>query len=263
MKAKRIQKIKNFESFYDNCIAIFTELRDNDDRAKIFQKEYMLNICPGSRIGGEEKRIIEVFWGARAYDFETKGNNWRSLSETGTTLFFYRNDTGDITISLYPAKTENRQPVENYIALYEWLDPRKLNDKTFVESLWKDFMAYMECTSLDGKPTYKQTLRISYLRNFKHLVVKNTWQPRKATKFATVIFQWVLTVGLSGIIIFFVTVWSRPDSTEEELQLIKINKNLEDISNRLMIFEETKKDIESISSALDSLKINRTNNINY
>lgn len=74
MKEIRHQKIKDFEKFYDNCNVTFTKLRDGDKRAKIFENEYMLCICPGSRAGGNEKRIVEIFWGARAYEFETKGN---------------------------------------------------------------------------------------------------------------------------------------------------------------------------------------------
>src|SRR5690606_8544931 len=104
-------------SFYDNCETKFNSLRDNDDRVVTFQREYMLSICPGSRVGGNEKRIVEVFWGARPYEFETKGNQWKSLKETGATLFFYRNDTGDVTISIYPAKTEFREPIESQITV--------------------------------------------------------------------------------------------------------------------------------------------------
>jgi hypothetical protein len=253
MKEKRLQKISDFDRFYDSCETIFTNLRDNDSRAIIFQNEYMLCICPGSRAGGDEKRVVEIFWGARAYEFETKGKQWKSYKETGATLFFYRNDTGDITVSLYPAKTEFRQPIENHIALYEWLNPKKLNNKAFIQSLWNDFIAYMECTSLDGKPTFYQRLRISYLRNFKHLVIDNKWRPTKFSEFTKDVFKWVLTVGLSGIIIYVLTQVTQPPTTETEIQLKEVNKNLEIVSKQLDKYSEGNSDLKTISITTDSI----------
>ncbi len=256
MKEKRLQKIKDFETFYDNCDSIFTVLRNNDNRAVIFQNEYILYICPGSRAGGNEKRIIEIFWGARPYEFETTSTQWKSLKETGTTLFFYRNDTGDITIYLYPAKSEFRQPIENHIALYEWLDPKQLNSQKFIKSLWNDFMAYMECTSLDGKPTFAQRTRISYLRNFKHLVVDNKWTPTKFSLFNKEVLKWVLTVGLSGVIIYIVTLLTQPQTTETEIQLRQVNKSLETVSKQLDKISANNNSTNTLSVALDSIQIN-------
>ena len=244
MKEKRIKKIKNFENFYDNCKSIFTALRDADPRVEIFQNEYMLCICPGSRAGGNEKRIVEIFWGGRGYEFETNGRQWKSLTETGATLFFYRNDTGDVTISIYPAKTEFRQPLESYISIHEWLDPIKLNNPKFIKSLWNDFIAYMECTSLDGKPTFLQRLRISYLRNFKHLIISNKSTETNFFIFCKDIFKWVITVGLSGTLIYFLSTMTQPKATDSEIQLKEINNHLKFICKKLDSFSVWTRDIK-------------------
>lgn len=233
MKESRIQKIKDFEKFYDNCNAIFTKLRDDDKRVDIFEKEYMLSICPGSRAGRNEKRIVEIFWGARPYEFITTDNSWKSLTEKGAALLFYRNDTGDVTIYLYPAKTEYMQPIENSITLYKWINPKKLNNKNFRKSLWNDFIAYMEYTSLDGKPTYLQKLRVNYLRFFKHLVIDKHWMPTKFSKFSLDILKWILTVGLSGAILLAISYLTQPKITETDIQLKKVNKQLEIISKQI------------------------------
>ncbi len=256
MKEKRLRKIKDFERFYDNCNSIFTNLRDNDSRVEIFENEYMLSICPGSRAGGTEKRIVEVFWGARLYEFETKGNSWNSLKETGATLFFYRSDTGDITISLYPAKTEFRQPIEDYITLYECLDPEKLNDDKFIKSLWNDFIAYMECTSLDGKPTFSQRIGISYLRYFKHLVIDSKRRPTKFSDFVGGVIKLVVATCFSGaVLIYFINFMTKPTTTETETQLKEVNKNLEAVSNQLSKISEGNADLKAISITTDSIAL--------
>lgn len=229
MKETRLRKVKDFEKFYDSSESLFTDIRDNDKRVEIFQREYMLIISPGSRAGGDEKRVVEIFWGARPYEYITKGNHWRSLTETGVTLFFYRNDTGDVTISLYPAKTEYRKPVEDYITLHELIDPKRLHSKRFIRSLWNDFIAYMEFTSLDGKPTFQQKLRIFYLKHFKHMVVNQTWMPTRFSEFSKEVFKWVLT---GGIIFYVIPILTEPKYSETDLQLIEINKKLEKISTR-------------------------------
>lgn len=257
MKEKRLQKIKDFEKFYDDSISIFTELRDKDKRVEIFQNEHMLCICPGSRAGGNEKRIIEVFWGARPYEYETKGNGWKSLTETGVTLFFYRNDTGDVTISLYPAKTEFRKPIEDYIALHEWVNPKRLNDKVFIRSLWEDFVAYMESTSLDGKPNYAQKLRIWYLRNFKHLVIKQTWMPTKFSGFIERILKIATTVIFSGaVLIYVINTMTKPSMTETEIQLREVNKQLETLSTKLDRIIKDNEDTKIIQAKIDSVAVN-------
>lgn len=257
MREKRLQKIKDFETFYDNSESVFTELRDKDKRVEIFQNEHMLCICPGSRAGGNEKRIVEVFWGARPYEFETKGNGWKSLTEKGATLFFYRNDTGDVTISLYPAKTEFRQPIEDYIALYEWVDPKRLNDEKFIQSLWEDFVAYMESTSLDGKPTYPQKLRIWYLRHFKHLVIKQTWTPTKFSKFIERVLKIVTTVFFSGaVLIYIINTMTKPSMTETEIQLREVNKNIQTLSTQLDRISKSDIDSKTIPAKIDSIVVN-------
>lgn len=256
MKEKRLQKIKEFETFYDNSKTVFKELGENDKRVEDFQREHMLCICPGSRAGGNEKRIVEIFWGAKAYEFETKGKNWKSLSETGATLFFYRNDAGDVTILLYPAKTEYRQPIEDFITLYEWIDPKKLNDSKFIKSLWNDFIAYMETTSLDGKPTYFQKLRIWYLRQFKHLVIKQTWTPTKFSEFIKRVLKTSTSVIFSGaVLIFLINRMTKPTTTETETQLMEVNKNLEKVSTQLDNISKDKSDFKTVPATIDSIAI--------
>jgi len=138
-----------------------------------------------------------------------------------------------ITISIYPAYTEYRKPIETSITIYSWLDPKKLNNRNFINSLWNDFMSYMEYTSLDGKPTFKQKLRISYLRNLKHLTIGSNWFPTKSSIFCKDILKYVLTVGLSGFIFYIAILIKRPKETKAEILLENTNKKIDKISIQL------------------------------
>lgn len=249
MRDKRLRKISDFNKFYTNCTSIFNNFNnENNNRIKRLQDLYMLTICPGSRAGGNENRIIEVFWGSRIYDSKTNGIRSKFLIEEGATLLFFRNDTGDITISLYPSKTEFRKPIEDSISLHEWIDPKKLNDEKFIRSLWNDFISYMEVTSIDGNPTPCQRLRVHYLRYFKHLVIDNKYINTKFSIDIKQIFKWVFTVGISGCIIYLFTLVLQPSSDET-------NKHLEKISHQLESIIYSNEKLKTISITFDSMNV--------
>lgn len=255
MARTRQDRSNDFDEFYKTAVDTFEAFRDNDPRAKKFEEIYKLHVRPGSRTGGNNKRVVEIFWGSRSLETITLGNTWKTLTEFGATLLFERDDNGFVMISIYPSGTDNRKPIESSISLKLWVDTIRLKDKSFLKSLWNDFMAYMECTSLDGNPTLLQRLRISYLRNFKHLVVDNKWLPTKFSEFCRDVFKWVLTVGLSGVIIYILTLMTQPKTTETELQLKEINKNIENVSTQIDKILENNKDIHSISVTVDSIDI--------
>ncbi|WP_064198646.1 MULTISPECIES: hypothetical protein [Emticicia] len=62
MARTRQDRRNDFDEFFRTAVATFTEFRDNDPRAEKFQNIYMLNICPGSRAGETNNRVVEVFW---------------------------------------------------------------------------------------------------------------------------------------------------------------------------------------------------------
>ncbi|WP_398452189.1 hypothetical protein AB3466_14035 [Sphingobacterium thalpophilum] len=260
MKEIRIQKINDFIKFSDSSEDIFKKFRDNDNQAEKFERDYMLTICPKGRGPHNNNRIVEIFWGARPYENQSTGKTWRSLVETGATLYFYRNDSGDVTVYLYPAKTENIQPIESLICLYRFLDPKELNKETFLKKLWDDFIAYMEVTSLDGNPTRRQRSRIYYLRNFKHLVIDKKWQNRRASDFLKDVLKWTFTVALSGIGIFFFALMNDSDKNFKEslVEIKKLNAAAENIELQLKILNTR----DSLMQHKGSKKIIKSNSEN-
>lgn len=249
MARTRQERRNDFNEFYNSATDTFIAFRDQDERAEKFERLYMLSVCPGSRASGNNNRIVDVFWGNRPFETITQ------VTEYGATLLFERDDSGFVMISIYPAGTKNKKPIESSITLKLWIDPIKLSNNAFLKSLWNDFMAYMECTSLDGNPTFKQRMRISYLRYFKHTVVDKTWLPTKFSDFTKELLKWVLTVGLSGVIIYMLTTLSQPNTTESEIQLKTVNKKLEIISKQIDNISESSEKTNAISTKLDSIDI--------
>lgn len=253
MNRNRTDKINDFNCFFNECNDFFTKLgEENNERSKFFQDYYKLQICPGGRYGRDNNKIIDIFWGNSIYDeISDEQGKKKYLFENGTSLFFFLNDTGDVTISLYPAKTENRRPIEDSIELYQWIDPIKLKRESFRKALWKDFIAYMECTSLEGRPTWYQKMRIYYLKQVRHLVVDKKWQPRKISILFNDILKWVFTVGLSGLIIYFLT----PSQSSNEKYFIESNNTLKSIKNNIEnnSYHLKNEELKKISNALDSI----------
>jgi len=254
MTRTRIDRRKDFEIFFNSSKTTFIEFRDNDKRAEKFQNFYKLNVCPGSRAGGTNKRVVEIFWGKRPFDTITEGRSWTALPEYGATLLFAMDDNGHVIISLYPAYTENRKPVETCITLHIWLDSSRLLDKSFLKNCWKHFMAYMEYTSLEGNPSKIHKLQVWYLRNFKFLVMDNKWTPTKISVFAKDVFKYVLTVGFSGFIFYIVTILNQPTKTKTEKLLEDGNRKLEIITTQLDKFTDSNSTIKTISITSDSIE---------
>ncbi|WP_276973998.1 hypothetical protein [Flavobacterium filum] len=258
MARTRQDRRNDFDEFHRTAVATFTRFRDNDTTAKKFERIYMLSICPGSRAGGTNDRVVEVFWGSRPFRTITLGRTWTALTEYGATLLFERDDNEFVIISIYPANTDNRKPIESSISLKLWVDPIKLRDESYLKELWNDFMAYMEYTSLDGNPTIIQRLRISYLRYFKHLVIDNKWTPTKFSVSVSRVRDLVVAACFSGaVLVYFVNLTTQSKTTETDNQLKEVNKKLETVSKQLDKISDSNSnaDIKSISISVDSIEL--------
>lgn len=245
---KRNQRFKDFDTFYKNAKTIFGPFKIKGEREEYYEALYNLAICPGSRYGGRESRIVEFFWGNRLFDKNEGVNNEGQLnvkfeSESGATAFFFKNDDGYVSIMLYPAKTGQRSPIEDFIIWKHRVKPSHLLDKCFQERCWKAFMAYMEVTSLDGAPTIFQRMHIWYLRNFKQIVIDKKSAPIRFHMFLKNVGTWVLTVGFSGLVIFLLQLWLSPNPAEHQ--------NIQDIKQSVI---ETKKIIDGIKEDISSIR---------
>lgn len=236
-KETRFERVKMFEEFQNSVKAIFEDFKINDEKHKKLDDYYMLSICPRGRTGGINNRLCEIFYGNRPFDIEKNIKSDLSLSERyliehGTTLSFCLNDHGYVAIILYPSGTDYTKSTESSIFVENYIHPRKLKNKVFLKKQWIYLNSYMEQTSIEGEPTLKEKLICLYLRYCKNLVIDKKYQRTRLKSYCLKLGNFVLTVGLSGFLVFLFTVLpNRQDKSisKENEQLKEINANLEEI----------------------------------
>ena len=250
MRNKRQKKFRDFNKFYNTCEDLFKEFENNDKSSEFFRNNYILNIVPGSRHGGNDKRTVEVFYGSRPFDFINEGNRrWKTITEYGATLLYEQFDKGFVIISFYPAKTENLKQEEDFITYKFLTKPKKLLKKSYLKKHYRRLVAYMESTSIDGQPSLKQKLLVWSMKFFKPMVVNKQARKSKFRKYYSEILKYTLTVGLSGFLIFLITLYkdnSLKDEIKTSIQIQEKNSTLLDsINNNL---KKLNKDSTSIKN---------------
>ena len=176
--------------------------------------------------------MVEVFWGSHPVKRIEKKNGLKLLTEDGVTMLFHLLPNGHVTITLYPAKTEVMRPLEDCIMLHRFIKATWLLKEKNQKSLWRDFMAYTECTSLIGTPSFWQKLRISWLKYSRPLCVEGIQQPIKGLQHLQKIVTFALTVGLSGFLLVAVQQWHKEEDKDYYMPFDKIDdrvkKDIED-----------------------------------
>lgn len=110
---------------------------------------------------------------------------------------------------LRPAFTDkeldNKYQEEAQTIIYKRsLDPKRLNDGKFTGELWKTFMAFSECTHLYGQPSFLQKWKFWKLKNFYMTIIESALHNSRFFRQFSKLVGWVITVGLSGILLFAV-----------------------------------------------------------
>lgn len=265
MTKTRNHRISAFDRFRESSKELFASLSNSDPNAKHLDDLYSLCICPGGRNGGLSKTIVEVFYGNRPIDSEVKIDENARLTEKlvvahGATLGYLRNDNGQVICNLYPAASENQRPIEDAILLDFVRDPHTLQHRA--RRHWRYFVAYMEATSLDGDPSVVQRARVFYLRYFKQHIIDAKVHDSRAVVVARDVSKWVLTVGLSGFLIFIASSAISMRQAEEELTYrmeatqasAATAQSLSDISNQLTEISGKLDEFRSlVSHATDAL----------
>lgn len=250
-KFEEIEKQEEaFRTFYENAKSIFNKLQAEDSSSQIYKDRCMLCICPGSRDSGKHSDIVEVFWGSHPVKKIGATNNFQLLPETGVTLFFNLLPDGHVLISMYPAKNEIMRPIEDHILLHRFCKAEWLNKKKNQKALWRDFMAYTECTSLIGTPSLYQRLRMSWVKYSRPIYVNGVQQPIKMVSHFGKIISFALTVGLSGFLLVAVQQCNKEKSLDYSPLIEETKNKIESVRiEQAKIIDE----VQAINDGIDSL----------
>ena len=251
---QKFDEIKKYEDafkvFYNNAKDIFSKLQKSDPSSQFFKDRCILQICPGSRAGGDNPDVVEVFWGAQPIKRIDKRNNFKLLTEDGVTMFIYLLPDGNVSITLYPAKTEVMQPLEDCILLHRFIKATWLQKEKNQKSLWRDFMAYTECTSLTGTPSIGQRLRMFWLKYSRPLCVNGKQQPIRGLQHLQKMVAFAFTVGLSGFLLVAVQQCHKEEVKDYSPLIKQTNQCVEGVQ---YVQDELFKEMQLLNGNIDSL----------
>lgn len=203
-KTSREKRIEAFSAFRDNAERTFNSFKEESPSFQKFDDAYILCICPKGRNGGINEKLCEVFYGSRIYDQEHTVDI-RNLFETGATLAFSLLDDGYVLVTLHLPYTERMKPLIKEIVIDLHLDPIKLTPRR-LKAYWNKFNLAMVVYSLVGEPKWYQRVHwVSWLF-FKQTIKDNYLQERGCYKLAKTLANYVLSVGLSGFLIYLFTI---------------------------------------------------------
>jgi hypothetical protein len=209
MTTSRVQRYEAFASFYAQAGSLFGELANSDPRQDLLRHAYSFYVTPGGAMGGHDERRVDVFYGQRPFAGVTAPQptpqgefvlSKKLLPERGAQLRYLRADNGLVTCILEPAETESYRQREDGLLLGELLNPSRLRKQ--LPAHWRAFMSYMQCTCLEGEPTVLDRLRTFWLRSVKRLIVSQRAEGSRVCSAASTIGKYVLTIGLSGFVLF-------------------------------------------------------------
>lgn len=209
MRTIRQSRILCFKLFFADAVEQFTRLAEHNKRHHDMAAAYSFNIVPGGRYGGQNQRIVDVFYGNRPFDVgttqnDTKGNCWptqRLLTESGASLSYERGDNGLVLCTLRPARSVNLGRKEDAVILSIITDARDLTGRSILEKHFRYLVAYMRYSSLDGEPTLWERIDILWILFIRPTIIAGTYRTPAIWTWLGRIISVVITVGLSGFII--------------------------------------------------------------
>lgn len=252
---ERYNRYDQFNDFARVAKAKFEQLLDTTPKAKRFNDFFMLNVWDDKNHPKNDTTYVNVGFGNRLLNVWHNDTGFTSTTEEGARLSFSRMETGYVTVMLFPAKTDNRKPYEDFIIIEHRITPAKFADRGLLKSYWNYLIAYMESTSIDGNPSNWQKLKVWWLRHSHNMVIDNVHQPTRRSVFWKKIWQFVLTVGLSGFVFYclqFAYSIIKPDDTQQQY-------NEEVIQHIDSLRDAVKTSSDSISQTIKELEGEKRN----
>jgi hypothetical protein len=263
----RLEKYEIFKQFFTGAGEKFKGIHENYKPHYDLRNSYGFYIAPGSRNGGQDPTVVDVFFGHRPYRTSKKSEGVQITTQVetahGTSLFYYQVDTGDIFVKLTPAFTENRKAQEEFIILDFIKNPKKLLNGKFLKKHYKCLVAYLAVTSIENKPTIVDRAIVFYLRMTKRYYNNKTTYEPKIRKYISNAFKLILTVGFSGFLLAFIPLFTnqnRNKGLEKQIEILidkqdKIIELLNNINAKTTI-EDHRPQLEEIRLEIENLNSN-------
>lgn len=201
---KRRRRRWDFLTFARGASDCFEGVSNSDPRHSVLKQCYSFYVIHGGRNGGQDKSIVEVFYGNRpvaAAPSGPMGKGRKVIAEAGATLLYQQNVSGSVCCIIYPASAEGYRRVEDSILLSWIKNPRVLLRENVVRGHWNALMSYFEVSSLDGEPSIIDHLRVIWLMSIKRVIVDGAVQPRRCLQWIKSTLSFALTVGLAGFLL--------------------------------------------------------------
>jgi hypothetical protein len=261
----RLEKYEIFKQFFTVAGEKFKDIHENYKPHYDLRNSYGFYIAPGSRNGGQDPTVVDVFFGHRPYRTSKRieGMQITTQVETanGTSLLYHQIDTGDILVELTPAFTEKHKAQEQFIIIDFIKNPKKLLNSVFLRKHYKYLVAYLAVTSIENKPTIIDKAIVFYLRMTKRYYNNKTTYEPKIRKYISNAFKLILTVGFSGFLLAFIPLFTnqnRNKALEKQVEILIEKQNgiielLNDINAKTAIeyyspqLEEIKLEIENLN----------------
>lgn len=207
---------KSFKRFYDDSKATFEGFFQKDASANELAQFFTFYVAPGGSGFAKDDRVVEIFFGNRALGatqqlafgplgFPTARRV--TTTESGAHLIYERTDAGTVLVTLYPASTDTLKQREEFIVLGWIRSPHSICSKKVHRQHWNAFVSYMQCTSVDGMPTFVDRCRVAWMRFTKPMSIDKKIEGRRVSRAASTVLQYVLTIGLSGFLFSLVSLW--------------------------------------------------------
>ncbi|MGF1765737.1 hypothetical protein [Aliivibrio kagoshimensis] len=231
-RRERTKLFQGFSQASDNLFnGFWKKVQPNTDLKQLNE----LVICPKGAMGGLDDKLIEVFFEMKYHSWSKKVGKHFDLTNQanliyGARLEYRLTDNGYVLCILTPSRTDSFKPAEDGILLEIIKQPNKLETKA--KKHWKYLLSYMRVTDVDGQASVFDCVKVSYLRYVKRCFKDGKSRPRNVANAFKSISQWVVSVGLSGLLIFITTFYIN-DKQENEVasQVKEVSEQLSNVLN--------------------------------
>lgn len=258
------ERISNFNQFRKSANQTFKGLARRNQKLEKFLKRHKLHVDPQVITDEDTGITVEVSFGV--YPIFGFGNrkSYKNIGEIGASLFYTLNDDGYVAVLLYPCETENIKRKESLIFLEKKVDPLELLKSSVINSHFQKLCIFMENTSVFGNPSFFEKAYFTWILFSNPLIEKSNYQAPRVWKALSSVGKYVLTVGLSGGLLFLIQ-WFFGSNEIENASLL-LNKELNNIEQKIeesitqernlekeiILFRETMKEISSNSDSLET-----------